>query len=179
MCCANTIAVDNVPLRMERIECGQPFAVFLDVAETPDRLASCLKSLKQLRRGRVICVANADIQDAHLRPLVGRVLERYSDVGLTTIVNHGDERLLQAIHDVVDGYERPAKAHVIANRQQAIAWALEQAQEGDCVLIAGCRDPHDAPVGTKTSSEKMIVRQLLRENQANEIEQLILRIHEA
>ena len=170
-------AVECIPNRMERIECGQPFGVFLDVADTPDRLAAALKTLRQLRQGRVICIAKADIANASLRPLLGRVLERYSDIGLTTVNNKSDERSLHTVHDVIDGYERPAKAHAIIDRQQAIAWALEQAQPGDCVLITGCRDEHALPKNAQ--SDALTVRELLREEMADDIEQMILRIHEA
>ena len=38
---------------------------------------------------------------------------------------------------MLDGYERPARAHVIPDRNQAISWLLGEAREGDSVLIAG------------------------------------------
>ncbi|MGA2796668.1 MAG: Mur ligase family protein, partial [Thermoguttaceae bacterium] len=39
-------AAHHVPGRLERIECGQPFSVFVDFAHTPDALAGCLQTLK-------------------------------------------------------------------------------------------------------------------------------------
>ena len=168
-------AVECIPLRMERVECGQEFGVFLDIADTPDRLASCLKALRQIRQGRVICIANADLDgSSELRPLIGRVLEKHADIGLIT--TSGGNAPLQAVHDVIDGYQRPAKAHAIPDREQAIAWAMEQAQPGDCVLIAGCRDGRQTSNG---ETETLMVRGLLRQETADDIEQLILRIHEA
>ena len=40
-------AVECVPGRLQRIECGQPFGVFVDFAHTPDALTCCLKTLRQ------------------------------------------------------------------------------------------------------------------------------------
>ena len=167
-------AVEAIPQRMERIECGQPFGVFLDTADTPDRIAACLSALRKVRTGRVICVANADCSEHKMRPLIGRVLEKYADIGLTTTSGIGGERSLNAIHDVIDGYDRHAKAHAMPDREQAIAWAISQAREGDCVLITGC--PDFASSNTVRKTEAQQVRELLRVEQADEIEQLIMRI---
>ena len=48
-------AVDYVPGRLQRIECGQPFSVFVDFAHTPDALASSLQALRKVTSGRLIC----------------------------------------------------------------------------------------------------------------------------
>ena len=40
-------AVDYVPGRLQRIECGQPFSVFIDYAHTPDALAGSLQALRK------------------------------------------------------------------------------------------------------------------------------------
>ena len=44
-------AVDRVSGRLERIECGQPFGVFVDYAHTPDALAAVLDTLAGRHRG--------------------------------------------------------------------------------------------------------------------------------
>ena len=49
----------------------------------------------------------------------------------------GLEEPLQIVHDVLDGYDRVARAHVMPDREHAITHALEQARPGDAVLIAG------------------------------------------
>ncbi len=104
-------AVQSVPRRLERIECGQRFGVFVDVADSPDRLSICLKTLKRLTPGRVICVADANIDGrADEHPLIGRVLERGAALGIITAGGASIEDSLPIIHDVIDGYDRPAKA---------------------------------------------------------------------
>ena len=69
-------AVECVPGRLQRIECGQPFGVFVDFAHTPDALTGCLQTLRQVTAGRVICVFGAGgDRDRQKRPLMGRAVE--------------------------------------------------------------------------------------------------------
>lgn len=131
-------SLECVAGRMERIECGQPFGVFVDAARTPDRLAVALNSLRQVTPGRVICVFGSEADgDKDARPLLGRVAERGADLGIITSDNPRHEEPLQIAHDIIDGYERPARSHVLPNRGEAIHFALSQAKPGDTVLIAG------------------------------------------
>lgn len=135
--------VDSIPGRMQRIECGQPFGVFVDQADTPDALAMALKALRRVTHGRLICVFGADAaSDCSKRPLLGRVAERGADLSLITTAATGVQSPLEVIHDVLDGYERPARAHVMPDRAAAIEWALSEAQTGDTVLIAGRGAPN-------------------------------------
>ncbi|PHS01119.1 MAG: UDP-N-acetylmuramoyl-L-alanyl-D-glutamate--2,6-diaminopimelate ligase [Blastopirellula sp.] len=131
-------AVDHVPGRMERIEQGQPFGVFVDYAHTQDALAMALKALRRVTHGRLICVYGAGGDcDRTKRPMMGRVAERGSDISMITTDNPRSENPMEIIHDIMDGYDRPAKAHVMPNRREAIKWAINEAQTGDTVLIAG------------------------------------------
>ena len=49
----------GVPGRMERIECGQSFGVFVDYAHTADALTAVLDSLREVTTGRLITVFSA------------------------------------------------------------------------------------------------------------------------
>lgn len=131
-------SVERVPGRLERIECGQPFGVFIDCADNADRLAVCLNSLRRAARGRLYCVLGCDSRQAPEElAILGRVVERGADLAVLTDGCEPTAQPLQRVHDVLDGYDRPARAHVIPSRDQAIRWALQQAQPGDNVLIAG------------------------------------------
>ncbi|MCA9142593.1 MAG: UDP-N-acetylmuramoyl-L-alanyl-D-glutamate--2,6-diaminopimelate ligase [Planctomycetales bacterium] len=131
-------AVARIPGRMERVECGQRFGVYIDSADNPDRLAIALKALRKVTAGRVICVfGTPEHRPADDRPMMGRVVERAADLGVLTGGHVPQAQPLKALHDVLDGYDRPARAHLIPTRRQAIQWALEQAKPGDSVLIAG------------------------------------------
>jgi UDP-N-acetylmuramoyl-L-alanyl-D-glutamate--2,6-diaminopimelate ligase len=131
-------AVGSLPGRLERIECGQPFGVFLDGAESPDRLANTLRTLRSVTRGKLICVYGPDgMRPGDERPLVGRAVERLADVGVITANNPGSEPVLRIAHDVLDGYQHVARGRIIPDRRRAIAWALREAGPDDVVLIAG------------------------------------------
>ena len=70
-------SVDYVPGRLERVECGQPFSVFVDFAHTPDALAGVLAALRHVTAGRLICVFGAGGErDRQKRPLMGRAVEQ-------------------------------------------------------------------------------------------------------
>jgi len=131
-------AVKRIPSRLDRIECGQDFSVYVDCADTPDRLAACLQAMRQVTRGRVLCVYSAnDERPESERPLLGRVAEKAADIGIITNSTSQRTPSLGVAHDILDGYERPAKAHAVPSRINAIQWALEKARPGDALLIAG------------------------------------------
>ena len=131
-------AIDTLPGRLQRIECGQRFGVYVDVASGPDSLAMALKTLRRVATGRVICVAGASHETPRsTRALLGRVLERNADIAILTSNDPCDEQPLRIAHDMIDGYQRPARSHVLPDRREAIYWALGEARRGDCVLIAG------------------------------------------
>ena len=67
-------------------------------------------------------------------------MERVSALDIITNDNPGIEPHFQMVHDILDGYRRPAKARVMPSRADAITWALQQARSGDCVLVAGKGD---------------------------------------
>ncbi|MCA9270290.1 MAG: hypothetical protein KDA41_17535, partial [Planctomycetales bacterium] len=121
-------------------------------------------NVRRVTQGRVICIADACAgASREERALIGRVLEKSRSLGIVSTLDHTDPHRLDLVHDVLDGYDRPARAHVIPDRWQAIEWALRQARPGDAVLIAGSCDAsatlaaaHDLPC------ESDLIRQLLR-----------------
>ena len=137
-------AVKQLPARLERIECGQEFGVYVDCADTPDRLAMSLRTLRQVTSGRILCVFAADdCESEGERPLVGRVVERSADLGVITSSRPRGAQPLDIAHEILDGYEKPSRAHLIPTRTEAIRWTLGEALPGDSVLITG---------GTKASA---------------------------
>jgi len=131
-------SVGHVPGRLERIECGQPFGVFVDFAHTPDALTGVLKTVRQVTTGRLICVFGAGGQrDSQKRPLMGRAVEKAANIAILTNDNPRHEDPTAIFRDVLAGFVNRDTVQVIPDRATAIHRALSLAEPGDCVLIAG------------------------------------------
>jgi UDP-N-acetylmuramoyl-L-alanyl-D-glutamate--2,6-diaminopimelate ligase len=141
-------ALRFVPGRLERIECGQPFDVFVDFAHTEDALRRCVGFLKRLGRGRVICVVGAGgDRDRSKRPLIGRAASD-ADLAIITSDNPRSEDPEQIIREVVSGCDLMEHSPIIeSDRGEAIRRALDIAEAGDCVLIAGKGHEREQIVG--------------------------------
>jgi UDP-N-acetylmuramoyl-L-alanyl-D-glutamate--2,6-diaminopimelate ligase len=127
-------AVERVPGRFDAVDEGQPFTVLVDYAHTPGALEAALDSARELAQGRVICVFGAGgDRDRDKRPLMGQVVTELADVALVTSDNPRSEDPAAIAADVVDGLD----LDVELDRRRAIERALEQAQAGDVVVIAG------------------------------------------
>jgi UDP-N-acetylmuramoyl-L-alanyl-D-glutamate--2,6-diaminopimelate ligase len=127
-------AVERVPGRFDAVDEGQPFTVLVDYAHTPGALDAALESARELARGRVICVFGAGgDRDREKRPLMGQVVAELADLALVTSDNPRSEDPAAIAAEVVDGLD----LEVELDRRRAIERALEQARDGDVVLIAG------------------------------------------
>ena len=157
-------AIGRIPGRLERIECGQTFGVFVDYAHTADALAGVLSTLREVTSGRVICVFGAGgDRDRSKRPKMGRAVEETADLAIITSDNPRNEHPGQITHDVLQGFARPASVELVLDRRAAIHRALALAQKGDCVLIAGKGHEDYQIVGDKTLAfdDREVARQWL------------------
>ena len=116
---------------------GQPLVV-IDYAHTPDALEQALTSLRAHVRGRLICVFGCGGErDRGKRPQMAAIAERHADVVIVTDDNPRSEDGDGIVADILAGFERPQQRIVERDRGAAIARALQQAGEGDSVLVAG------------------------------------------
>lgn len=131
-------SADPVPGRLESVDCGQDFGVFVDYAHTADALRAALTTLREITPGRLLCVFGAGgDRDRTKRPLMGQAAEA-ADVAVVTSDNPRGEDPEQIIDDICCGIETAGNTvHIEADRGRAIDWALGQARADDCVLIAG------------------------------------------
>lgn len=131
-------SVDHVPSRLQRLECGQPFGVFVDAARSPDTLAGALACLRKWTCGRLIAVVGCGNEwSAEQRPLVGKVVENAADLAFLTGSRQGRAAAGRLVDDVLGGFACPASAEVQPRRAAAIELALDEAREGDCLLVVG------------------------------------------
>jgi UDP-N-acetylmuramoyl-L-alanyl-D-glutamate--2,6-diaminopimelate ligase len=129
---------EGVPGRLQKIDCGQPYFIYIDYAHTPQALESALESLKGLVKRRIITVFGCGgNRDRRKRPLMGEVASRLSDIIVLTEDNPRDEDSYSIISQIVSGIKTKSKLEIELDRKRAIEKALSLAQAGDCVLIAG------------------------------------------
>lgn len=129
----------QVPGRLERIERGQPFAVYVDYAHTPDSLEKAMQAVRAVTPGRLIVVFGCGgDRDPAKRPLMGEAAAVFADHAVITSDNPRSEDPVGIILQIEDGArDRGGSYEVEVDRRAAIARALCQAAEGDAVLIAG------------------------------------------
>jgi UDP-N-acetylmuramoyl-L-alanyl-D-glutamate--2,6-diaminopimelate ligase len=127
----------RVPGRLEPVEEGQPFAVLVDYAHTPDSLQNVLRAARRFTAGRLICVFGAGgDRDREKRPLMGRAAAMLSDLAIVTSDNPRSEDPAAIVAAVAAGAEG-GEVEIEVDRRAAIARALALAREGDTVVIAG------------------------------------------
>src|SRR3954452_15260499 len=124
------------PGRFEPVDEGQDFAVLVDYAHTPDSLDNVLRAAREITRGRlhVVFGAGGD-RDTSKRPLMGRVASELADRAIVTSDNPRSEDPSAIVDQVFAGTVGDAEREV--DRRRAIALAVEGAEPGDVVVIAG------------------------------------------
>jgi UDP-N-acetylmuramoyl-L-alanyl-D-glutamate--2,6-diaminopimelate ligase len=126
----------RVPGRFEPVDEGQPFAVLVDYAHTPDSLENVLRAARPLAAGRVIVVFGAGgDRDRAKRPLMGAVACDLADVVIVTSDNPRNEEPETIIAAILEGCGPGVEVEV--DRRAAIERGIERAEPGDIVLIAG------------------------------------------
>ncbi|HEX6789520.1 MAG TPA: UDP-N-acetylmuramoyl-L-alanyl-D-glutamate--2,6-diaminopimelate ligase [Gaiellaceae bacterium] len=129
-------SVRGVPGRFESIDEGQPFDVIVDYAHKPFALESVLRAARDLASGRVVCVIGCGgDRDREKRPQMGRIATELADVVIVTNDNPRSEDPQTILDAIVAG--AVGDVEVEPDRAAAIARAIESADEGDVVLIAG------------------------------------------
>jgi UDP-N-acetylmuramoyl-L-alanyl-D-glutamate--2,6-diaminopimelate ligase len=129
-------AVRGVPGRFESVDEGQPFEVVVDYSHTPDSLENVLRAARELTDRKVICVFGCGgDRDRGKRPVMGAIASRLADVAIVTSDNPRSEDPVAIIEEIVAGMEPGAE--VDPDRRSAIGRAVELAEPGDVVVIAG------------------------------------------
>jgi UDP-N-acetylmuramoyl-L-alanyl-D-glutamate--2,6-diaminopimelate ligase len=127
----------RVPGRFEPVDEGQPFAVLVDYAHTPDSLENVLRAARRLTEGRVISVFGCGgDRDREKRPRMGRIGAELSDLAVVTSDNPRSEDPGAIIDEILAGIASDG-VEVEPDRRAAIALALSRAEPGDTVVIAG------------------------------------------
>lgn len=131
--------VTVLPGRLEKINCGQDFMVFVDYAHTENGMENVLKTLKDLNPARILVVFGCGgNRDRSKRPNMGRVSSELSDKIFITSDNPRNEDPTDIANEIVKGINVDKNNYVVElDRFRAITKALKEARKGDIVLVAG------------------------------------------
>ena len=127
--------VPQVPGRLEIIS-TRP-TVLRDYAHTPDALERTLRTARAFTRGKLIVVFGCGGErDKGKRPIMGEIAERAADRAIVTSDNPRTEDP-DAIIDDIEAGMRGSGHERVTDRLAAIQRALDLAEDGDIVLLAG------------------------------------------
>ncbi|WP_372663036.1 UDP-N-acetylmuramoyl-L-alanyl-D-glutamate--2,6-diaminopimelate ligase [Cohnella sp.] len=134
--------ISGVPGRVEAVNEGQPYAVIVDYAHTPDSLENVLRTVKELTNGEVICVFGCGgDRDKTKRPIMGRIAAELADRIIVTSDNPRTEDPLVILNEIEVGLKAAGTSSeryaLEPDRRAAIQKAVDMASSGDVVLIAG------------------------------------------
>ncbi|WP_284195715.1 UDP-N-acetylmuramoyl-L-alanyl-D-glutamate--2,6-diaminopimelate ligase [Chitinimonas prasina] len=139
--------IESAKGRMQRLGGGDLPLVVVDYAHTPDALEKALSTLREIMPGkrRLYCVFGCGgDRDRGKRPEMARIACSLANTVIITNDNPRTEDPKQIIHDILDGVDGASAKNphfgdysVQRDRAAAIAAAIELAEPGDVVLIAG------------------------------------------
>lgn len=160
--------IHGVKGRMEKITAPGGFSVIIDFAHTPDGLSNVLSALRDTTRGRIITLFGCGgDRDRGKRPIMGRIAVENSDWVVLTSDNPRREDPMAIIEDTLEGMKEHADKYIVVeNRKEAIGKALDVAEPGDVVLIAGKGHETVQIIGTKSYpfDERKIIEEYLDEH---------------
>ncbi len=159
---------EAIPGRLERIDEGQLFSVFVDFTVTPLAYERALGTIRDMHPGKRLLVLTGACGDRmkEKRPEIGAICSRIADVVVVTSDETVTEDPLKVIEDVWKGVNTTeAEAKKIPDRREAIRWLLQSAKPGDAVMLCGmgaCQTMQTRE-GLVPWDEREVAREILRE----------------
>ena len=173
--------LSNVPGRLEPVASSAGINIFVDYAHTDDALRRVLQNLAELKKKRIITVFGCGgNRDRGKRPLMGEAATHYSDLTIITSDNPRLEDPMAIIAEIeagVDGSKikktdagnlkfngNTSFYTVVPERKKAIETAINAAQRGDIILIAGKGHEDYQIMGTQKLpfDDRVVVREILK-----------------
>ena len=137
------------PGRMQRVRFDDNStlpAVYVDYSHTPASLEVALMSLRSHSNGQLWCVFGCGgDRDRGKRPMMGKAANDHADVPIVTSDNPRSEDPAAIIENVLQGMDDDCTS--IADRAEAIEYAIRNAASEDTILIAGKGHEHYQVIG--------------------------------
>ncbi len=160
--CEAVGAMTGVKGRAEIVPTGRDFTVVIDYAHTPDGLEKICQALRHGLKGRLVTLFGCGgDRDRTKRPKMGAAAAALSDFLIVSSDNPRSEEPEAIIEEILPGIPAETPYIVIPDRAEAVRWAIENAQPGDTVLLAG--KGHETYQIIKTGSIHLDEREIIRE----------------
>jgi UDP-N-acetylmuramoyl-L-alanyl-D-glutamate--2,6-diaminopimelate ligase len=136
-------SLEGIPGRMERIDMGQNFTAIVDFAHTPNALKSALEAARTMTSGRVIAAfGSAGLRDKEKRRMMAETSAELADLTVLTAEDPRTESLEGILGEMAAGARSRGGIEGetfwrVADRGEAIRFALRLARPGDIVLSCG------------------------------------------
>ena len=148
-------AIETLPARMQRVDCGQGYPVFVDAAHTPGALSATMRTARQLASGRVICVLGEEQCRTETEEYaIAQVVKRMADLAVVVGV------MPQMEAPSLPSSKSLSEVEVAASRSEAITIAVNAAKAGDVVVITGSQ-PCPQPGFGSPESDVELARKIL------------------
>ncbi len=159
--------------RIEPVKVSDEFTLLIDYAHNAMALESLLTTLKEYEHGRLVCVFGCGGNRSKLRRLeMGEVSGRLADLTVITSDNPRFEEPQAIIDDIITGIRKTDGKYVeICDRKEAIAWAIEHAQAGDIIVLAGKgHEDYQEICGVKhPMDERVLIAEIMEEGNAGQV----------
>ena len=131
--------IKGVPGRIQNIPNDLGINVIVDYAHTPDGVENILNAVREFTKGRIITVFGCGgDRDRTKRPIMGEIAGRLSDHCVVTSDNPRSEEPIDILKEIEPGVRSATENYeLVVDRRDAIVKAVNMAQKGDSVVIAG------------------------------------------
>lgn len=161
------LKVAKVKGRIEMIKVSDKFTLMIDYAHNAMSLESLLTTLKAYEPKRLVCLFGCGGNRAKSRRFeMGEVSGRLADLTIITSDNPRFEEPQDIINDIKVGIAKTDGEYVeIIDRKEAIRYAIDKAEEGDVIVLAGKgHEDYQEIKGQKYDmDERVLIAQVLEE----------------
>ncbi|MCR5691324.1 MAG: UDP-N-acetylmuramoyl-L-alanyl-D-glutamate--2,6-diaminopimelate ligase [Eubacterium sp.] len=136
-------ALEHVEVRgrVESVPTGKGFSVLIDFAHNGVSTESVLQTLRGYKPNRLIAIFGCGGNRSKLRRYeMGEAVAKLADYAVVTSDNPRTEAFSDIVEDIKVGIakaEQPCDYQVIEDRQEAVTYAVSQAQNGDMIVLLG------------------------------------------
>lgn len=135
----NSLSKIRVKGRVELVDVSPKFTVMIDYAHNAMSLNSLLTTLREYNPKRLVCLFGCGGNRSRERRFeMGEVSSRLADLTIVTSDNPRNEEPQDILDDIVTGVKKADGEYItIIDRAEAIRYAIENAKEGDVIVLAG------------------------------------------